>query len=156
MSDVKGSPGPKPYNVKYITDPTQDELREIAMKFCPAIMKTAYGNVNKLTKNKARMAKYTYIIAPESEKNNYSGNIIDPDKAKKLIEIQKRYIEKQGEIVEINGYYGIGDAGRPIQWLYDRECTNVGAMQQILSFPRSYVEPPEKLNKHLSPGFAWL
>ena len=153
MSDVKGSPGPKPYNVKYITDPTQDELREIAMKSCPAIMKTAYGNVNKLTKNKARMAQYTYIISPESEKNNYSGNIIDPDKAKKLIEIQKRYIEKQGELVEINGYYGIGDVGRPIQWLYDKMCTNVGAMQQILSFPRSYVEPPEKLNKPFEPGF---
>ena len=153
MSDVKGNPGPKPYNVKYITDPNQDELREIAMKFCPAIMKTAYGNINKLTKNKARMAQYTYIIAPESEKNNYSGNIIDPDKAKKLIEIQKRYIEKQGELVEINGYYGIGDVGRPIQWLYDKECTNVGAMQQILSFPRSYVEPSEKLNKPFEPGF---
>jgi phosphoenolpyruvate carboxykinase (ATP) len=153
MSDVKGNPGPKPYNVKYITDPSQDELREIAMKYCPAIMKTVYGNVNKLTKNKARMAKYTYIIAPESEKNNYSGNIIDHDKAKKLIEIQKRYIEKQGELVEINGYYGIGETGRPIQWLYDRECTNVGAMQQVLSFSRSYVEPPEKLNKPFEPGF---
>ncbi len=153
MSDVKGTPGPKPYNVKYITDPTQDQLREIAMKFTPAIMKTAYGSVNKLTKNKARMAKYTYIIAPESEKNNYSGNVIDPDKAKKLIEIQKRYIEKQGELIEINGYYGIGDVGRPIQWLYDKECTNVGAMQQILSFPRSYVEPPEKLKRPFEPGF---
>jgi len=153
MSNVKGSPGPKPYNVKYITDPSQDELRDIAMKSCTAIMKTAYGNVNKLTKNKARMAQYTYIIASESEKNNYSGNVIDPDKAKKLIEIQRRYIEKEGELVEINGYYGIGDVARPIQWLYDKLCTNVGAMQQILSFPRSYVEPQEKLKKPFEPGF---
>ncbi|MGB2697047.1 MAG: phosphoenolpyruvate carboxykinase (ATP) [Candidatus Zixiibacteriota bacterium] len=153
MSDIKGSPGPKTYNVKYITDPTQDQLREIALKSTPAIMKTAYGNLNKLTKNKARMAKYTYIIAPESEKNNYSGNVIDPDKAKKLIEIQKRYIEKQGEMIEINGYYGIGEAGQPVQWMYDKRCANVAAMQQILAFPRSHVEPPEKQKKPFNPGF---
>jgi phosphoenolpyruvate carboxykinase (ATP) len=153
MSDIKGSPGPKPYNVKYITDPTQDQLREMAMQFTPAVMKTAYGNINKLTKNKARMAKYTYIIAPASEKNNYSGNIIDPDKAKKLIEIQKRYIEKQGDLVEINGYYGIGDAAQALQLLYDKECTNVAAMQQILAFPRSYVEPPEKLKEPFNPRY---
>lgn len=153
MTNIKGNPGPKPYNVKYITDPTQDQLREIAMQFTPAVMKTAYGNINKLTKNKARMAKYTYIIAPASEKNNYSGNIIDPDKAKKLIELQKRYIEKQGDLVEINGYYGIGDAAQALQLLYDKECTNVAAMQQILAFPRSYVEPPGKLKEPFKPRY---
>ena len=153
MSVKRETRGPKPYNVKLITDPTQDQLREIAMKFTPAVMKTAYGNINKLTKNKARMAKYTYIIAPESEKNNYSGNIIDPAKARKLIEIQKRYIEKQGEMIEINAYYGIGGVAQPVQWLYDKRCANVAAMQQILAFSRSYVEPPEKLKEPFEPGF---
>jgi phosphoenolpyruvate carboxykinase (ATP) len=79
--------------------------------------------------------------------------VIDPDKAKKLIEIQKRYIEKQGELVEINAYYGIGEAGQPVQWLYDKRCANVAAMQQILAFPRSSAEPPEKLKQPFEPGF---
>ena len=154
MSTAKNSKlKPKPYNVKYISDPTQDQIKEIAMKSTPAIMKTAYGNVNKFSKNKARMAKYTYIIAPESEKNNYSGNVIDPDKAKKLIERQKAYIEKQGDLVEINGYYGIGKTAQPIQWLYDKEAANVAGMQQVLAFSRKKVESKEQIKNPFQPRY---
>ncbi len=153
MTQKTATRDPKPYNVKYIADPSQDQLRDLAMKSCPAIMKTAYGSINKLTRNKARMAKFTYIIASESEKSNYSGNTIDPDRARKLIEVQRRYIEKQGEMIEINAYYGTGGAGRPVQWLYDKRCANVAAMQQILAFPRSSAESPEKLKQPFEPGF---
>lgn len=143
----------KPYNVKYIVDPTQNELRELALKFTPAIMKTAYGNVDKFSRLKARMAKYTYIIAPESEKSNYSGNVIDPTKAQELIERQRAYIEKQGELIEINGYYGYGKGAMPIQWLYTKEAANVAGMQQVLAFPRSAIEPKDQLKQPFKPKF---
>jgi phosphoenolpyruvate carboxykinase (ATP) len=143
----------KPYNVKYITDPTQDQLRELALKFTPAIMKTAYGNINKLTRLKARMAKLTYCVAPESDKSKYSGNIIDPAKAQELIERQKAYIEKQGEIIEINGYYGYGKGAMPIQWLYTKEAANLAGMQQVLAFPRSAIESKEQLKQPFKPKF---
>ncbi len=143
----------KPYNVKYVEDPTQKELRELALKFTPAIMTTAYGNVNKITRLKARMAKLTYCIAPESDKSKYSGNIIDPAKAQELIERQRAYIEKQGEIIEINGYYGYGKGAMPIQWLYTKEAANLAGMQQVLAFPRSAIEPKEQLKQPFKPKF---
>jgi phosphoenolpyruvate carboxykinase (ATP) len=143
----------KPYNVKYVADPTQDELRELALKFTPAIMKTAYGNINKFSRNKARMAKYTYCIAPESDKGKYSGNIIDSAKAQELIERQRAYIEKQGELIEINGYYGYGKGAMPIQWLYTKEGANVAGMQQVLAFPRSAVESKDQLRQPFKPKF---
>ncbi len=144
---------PKPYNVKYITDPTQAELRELALKHTPAIMRTAYGNINKLTRLKARMAKLTYCIALESEKDNFSGNIIDPAKARELIERQKAYIEKKGTLIQINGYYGYGKGAVPVQWLYTVEAANVAGMQQVLAFSRSAVETAEQRKQPFKPMF---
>lgn len=143
----------KPYNVKYIQDPTQEELRKLALKFTPAIMKTAYGNIDKFSRLKARMAKCTHIIAPESEKNNYSATIIDPVKGKELIERQRAYIEKQGELIEINGYYGYGNGAVPVQWLYTKEAANVAGMQQVLAFSRSAIESKDQLKQPFKPKF---
>jgi len=143
----------KPYNVKYITDPTQEELRELALKHTPAIMKTAYGNINKLSRNKARMAKYTYCVTVESEKSKFSGNIIDPAKARELIEKQKAYIQKQGTLIEVNAYYGYGKGAVPIQWLYTLEGSNIAGMQQVLAFPRSAIETKEQLKQPFKPKF---
>jgi phosphoenolpyruvate carboxykinase (ATP) len=143
----------KPYNVKYIVDPTQEQLRELALKYTPAIMKTAYGNIDKLSRYKARMAKFTYCIAPESEKNNFSGNIIDPAKAGELIQRQKAYIEKKGTLIEINGYYGYGKGAVPVQWFYTSEAANIAGMQQVLAFSRSAVESKNQLNQPFEPKF---
>ena len=148
-----GNLAEKPYQVNYITNPSQKELRELALKHTPAIMKTAYGNIDKLTRYKARMAKFTYIIAPESEKSNYSGNIIDPAKARELIERQKAYIQKKGTLIEINGYYGYGKGAMPVQWFYTPEAANVAGMQQVLAFTRSAVESKDQLNLPFKPKF---
>ena len=143
----------KPYKVEYITDPTQEELRKLALKYTPAIMKTSYGNIDKFSRLKARMAKLTYIIAPESEKNNFSGSIIDPAKAQALIERQKAYIEKKGTLIGIHGYYGYGKRAVPVQWLYTPEAANLAGMQQVLAFPRSAVESKEQLSQPFKPQF---
>jgi phosphoenolpyruvate carboxykinase (ATP) len=144
---------PKPYDVKYLIDPSQAELRDLALKHTPAIMKTAYGNINKFTRLKARMAKRTYCIAPESEKGNFSGNIIDPAKARELIERQKAYIEKKGALIQIDGYYGYGKGAVPVQWLYTVEAANVAGMQQVLAFSRSAVETEEQRKRPFKPMF---
>ena len=36
--------GKFPYDVQYIINPSQKELRKLALKYTPAILKTAYGN----------------------------------------------------------------------------------------------------------------
>lgn len=143
----------KPYNVKYIIDPTQGELRDLTLKHAPTILKTAYGNIDKITRLKARKAKLTYCIAPESEKNNFSGAVIDPAKAQELIERQTAYIDKQGTLIEINGYYGYGKGAVPIQWMYTLEAANLAGMQQVLAFPRSAIENQEQLKGPFKPRF---
>ncbi len=143
----------KPYNVKYITDPSQKELRDLALKHAPSLMETAYGNINKITRLKARKAKLTYCLAPESDKDNFSGPIIDPAKAGELIERQKAFIEKQGTLIAINAYYGYGKGAVPIQWLYSLEAANLAGMQQVLAFPRSAIETKEQLSQPFKPRF---
>ena len=74
---------PRPFDVEYIENPTQPELRELAMQHTPCVQRTAVGSINKVTRNKARMAKYTYIIDTE---DRWSHQIIDPEKGRELIE----------------------------------------------------------------------
>ena len=158
----KPSEALKPYNVKYIENPSQRELRELALKYTPAVFVTAYQNLDKITRKKAREARYTYIIAPSSDAHLYSSKVIEPEKAEKLIERQKRYIEDKGTLIQIDGYLGIekGYAVK-VQWLYTLEGANVAGMQQVLSFPREMVEDETEL-KHpfvpfmrvvMTPGF---
>ncbi len=143
----------KPYNVKYIENPTQEELRKLALKYTPAIFKSKYGNLDKITRKKAREARYTYIIASPSEANLYSGKTIEPEKAEKLIEIQKKYIEDKGTLIQIDGYLGIekGYAVK-VQWLYTLEASNIAGMQQVLSFPREMVENDDELKYPFIPS----
>lgn len=121
-------------------NPSQEELRSLALQHTPAVIKTRYGSLNKISRNKARMAKWTYIIAEESQKELFSGNIISPGKAQDLIESQRLYIEKRGKLIEIDGYLGLGEKAVPVQWLYSPEGANIAGMQQILAFPRERAE----------------
>ncbi len=144
----------KPYDVHYIENPSQEELRKIALKHTPAIYKTAYGSLDKICRNKARMAKYTYVITSESNSSLYSHNVIDPQRAQKLLDLQKEFIEDSGEIIQIDGYYGIEPGyAVPLQLLYTREIANVAGMQQVLTFPRSMVESPDELKRPFRPLF---
>ena len=143
----------KPYNVRYIENPSQKELRELTLKHISTAFVSAYGNIDRITKRKARMQKYTYIIAPREDAHLYSVQIIEPDKAKKILEIQKKYIEKQGELIEINGYYGIGEKSVAVQAFYTKEAANVAGMQQVLMFPRERVETEDRLKRPFVPKF---
>lgn len=143
----------QPYNVNYIENPSQEVLKALALRHVPAIMRTAHENINKITRNKARMAQWTYIIASESDREKYSGNIIDPKKARRLIDSQRRHIEQRGTLIQIDGYLGLGKRATPVQWLYTLEGANIAAMQQILAFPRSAVETPDQLNGPFQPLF---
>jgi len=134
-----------PYKVKYLTNLPQDELRKLALKHTPAMMETAYGNLNKITFNKARKAAWTYIIAPAADADQYSGQLIEADKAEKLLASVKEYIEKKGTLIEIQGYEGLGPRAVGVQWLYTPEIANVAGMQQVMAFPREMVETKEQL-----------
>lgn len=142
----------KPYNVKYIENPTQSELKKLSLKHTPSMMKTKYGNLNKISRCKARKAKLTYIIGPESDADKWSSKMISPEKAEEIIERQKKYIEDKGTLIVINGYEGIDkNYAVPVQWMYTLEGANVAGMQQILAFPREMVEDKDELKKPFIP-----
>ena len=100
---------PRPFDVEYIENPTQPELRELALAHTPCVQQTAVGSINKVSRNKARMAKYTYIIDTQ---DRWSHQIIDPDKARGLIERQAKYIADKGKLIAIDGYVGSGLTAR--------------------------------------------
>jgi len=144
---------PRPFDVEYIENPGQAELRELALAHTPCVQKTAVGSINKITRNKARMAKYTYIIDTQ---DRWSHQIIDPEKARGLIERQAKYIADKGKLIAIDGYSGLGNGAFGTTWLYTIEGANIAGMQQILAFPRSDVESKEQLAQPFKPTFRLI
>lgn len=130
------------FKARLIEDPSQQELRNLALEFTPAVQRTKVGNLNKISRNKSRVAQYTYILAPDADKAKYSGKTMPREQAQRLIDRQRAYIEEAGELIAVNGYLGLGEHAYGVQWLYTKEGANIAGMQQILSFPRSAVEKP--------------
>ncbi len=141
---------PRPFDVEYIENPSQAELRELALEHTPCVQQSAAGSINKVSRNKARMAKYTYIIDTQ---DRWSHQIIDPDEARGLIARQAEYIADKGKLIAIDGYSGLGKGAYATTWLYTLEGANIAGMQQILAFPRSAVESTEELQKPFQPTF---
>lgn len=137
---------------KLLVDPSQETLKSLALEHTPCCFKTAHGSINKIARNKARMAKFTYVIDRKQEPDTYSHKTISPEKAQALIAAQRQYIEGKGEIIVINGYVGLGSAAIPTQWCYTVEGANIAGMQQILSFPRQEVESQADLAKEFQPA----
>lgn len=144
----------RPFDVEYLDNPSQDELRALCRERTPAVLTTHVGSVNKLTRNKARMAKYTYIIT--EDEGAWSQNTIAPAKARDLIAQQRAYIEDKGELIAVDGYVGLGERAFGATWLYTPEGANIAGMQQILAFPRSDVEDAESLGKPFQPTFRLI
>jgi phosphoenolpyruvate carboxykinase (ATP) len=139
---------PRPFDVEYIENPSQSELRDLAMKHTPCVQRTAVGSINKITRNKARMAKYTYVIDTQ---DRWSHQIIDPAKARELIDRQAKYIADKGKLIAIDGYSGLARGAFGTTWLYTLEGANIAGMQQILAFPRSAVETEEEMKQPFKP-----
>ena len=92
-----------------------------------------------VARNKARKARYTYVIAPEEDAEKYSCRIIDRQRAEALIGRQKVYIEETGTLLEVRGFIGLGPRAVGTQWLYTPEAANIAGMQQVLAFPTGDV-----------------
>lgn len=138
-------------NVRFMRNPSQATLRALALKQTPAVVKTRYGNLDKISRNKSRVAQYTYIVAPETEKGAFSSTLIDPGKADRLISAQRQYLESCGEVIAIEGYYGLGEHAVGVEWNYSPEGANIAGMQQVLAFPRDAVESPAQLARPFVP-----
>ena len=89
--DTADGPDPRPFDVDYIENPDQDTLRALTLEHTPSLLQTKVGSLNKVTRNKARMAKYTYILSTDG--SAWSQNVIDPDKGRALIARQRDYIK---------------------------------------------------------------
>ncbi len=131
---------PRPFDVTYIENPSQETLRTLAREHTPAVLTTRVGSLDKISRNKARMAKYTYVVAPPEQADRWSHQVIEPSRASELIERQRRYIEEKGRLLAIDGYLGIGPRAVPCTWLYTLEGANIAGMQQVLAFSRRRVE----------------
>jgi len=142
---------PNPYVAKIIANPSQAQLRDLAERHTPCVLRTAHGNLDKISRNKSRMAQYTYVVSDEPDAaRKYSAKVLDRATAQVQIERQRRYIEHQGTLVQIDGYLGLGERAARVQWLYTLEGANIAGMQQVLAFPVEAVEgrghpprPPE-------------
>jgi len=124
----------RPFSVTYIENPTQDNLKKLSLKHTPLATVTLNNSINKNTRNKARMAKYTYIVT-DTHASEWSHQTISVKDAKKYIDAQKEYIESQDFAIAIDGSIGNSDKAVPITWIYSPEGANIAGMQQILSFP---------------------
>jgi phosphoenolpyruvate carboxykinase (ATP) len=140
-----------PFDVHYMTNPSQEELRKLAVEHTLACWETKYGGINKISRNKARFAKYTYLVAPDEDSHLYSGQTIPPEKAMEYIQRAWDFIHLKGKLIEVQAYYGLGEHTFPIQWFYTLQGANVAGMQQTLSFPREEVETPEQLARPYQP-----
>lgn len=142
-----------PFSVETLANPSQATLRALALEHTPHCVETIYGSINKVARNKARMAKYTYVIDRAAAPDDYSHNTIEPAKAELLIAAQAEYIAAQGKLILIDGYVGVGPRAVPVQWCYTIEGANIAGMQQILSFPRARVEGEEAAKQPFAPAF---
>ena len=127
------------YGVSRRVNPTGAELRELALAHTPHMLTTSFGNLNKVSRNKARMAKHTYVITDGSA-DAWSHKTLSRADADALIEQQAAYIRESGELIEVQGWLGVGPRAVPVQWLYTVEGANIAGMQSVLSFPRERVE----------------
>ena len=124
----------RPFDVEYLLNPSQQKLRELALKHTPCTFETSHGNLMKVSRNKARMAKYTYIIDDESPPDTFSHQVITSAKATELIDLQRTYIEGTGMLIEIRGTLGLGPRAVVTQWLYTVEGANIAGMQSQMTF----------------------
>lgn len=115
---------PRPYAVEYVANPSQDELRRLALDHTPAVLRTAHGNLDKISRNKSRVAQYTYVISDDPDAGRkLSAKTIDSAAAADLIRRQREYIEDRGRLIQIDGYLGLGERAAKVQWLYTLERT---------------------------------
>ncbi|MEE9382809.1 MAG: phosphoenolpyruvate carboxykinase (ATP) [Nannocystaceae bacterium] len=143
---------PIPFSVEVLANASQEQLRQLALEHTPHCVRSAHGTINKVARNKARMAKYTYVIHREGDASAYSHNTIVPATAQALINQQAEYIRNKGKLIAIEGYIGLGERSVPCQWLYTLEAANIAGMQQVLSFPRDQVEAKERQGHPFSPA----
>jgi len=125
---------PVPYSVPVSLLSDADDLQGLALEETPVCLRTGLGNVVKQSRNKARMAKYTYVIADPSETDKYSQKLMSRADADALIARQTAYIEEKGRLLEVRGFLGVGPRAVPVQWLYTPEAANIAAMQRIMAF----------------------
>jgi len=137
---MSSTPIRRRFPVSYIENPTQEQLRKLAELHTPATMRTSAGSINKVSRNKARMAKYTYIIE-DGDSSSWSHQTISSDKALELIMRQEEYIKSRGTVLVIDGYIGTGTRKVAATWYYTLEASNIAGMQQVLAFP-----PDEEFN----------
>jgi phosphoenolpyruvate carboxykinase (ATP) len=154
IADLTSGLNPRPFDgLTYFENPGQDALRSLALKHTPAILETGVGSLNKLTRNKARMAQYTYIIADDPPAGAWSQKTISRARAQELISLQDTYIRERGSLIAIDGYAGLGPRAVGATWLYTTEGANIAGMQQVLAFPRHEVESEAQLAQPFIPTF---
>ncbi len=140
-----------PYQVDVVNNPTQNDLRGLAQRHAPHVYESRTGNLNRITRCKARMAQSTYIIAPMPDQSLYSCKVMLRERAERLIQHQREFIERGGGLIRIDGYLGPDPHSPAVQWLYSPDAANIAGMQQVLAFGRDVRESAEQLAQPFEP-----
>jgi len=130
---------PVPYSATVHRLEPGDDLHTLAIEETPVSQRTQMRSVVKFSRNKARMAKFTYVIADAADADKYSQKRMSREQADALIARQAAYIEEKGRLLEVRAFLGVGRRAVPVQWLYTPEAANIAAMQQVLGFPPERV-----------------
>jgi phosphoenolpyruvate carboxykinase (ATP) len=144
------------YSVEMLVNPSQATLRELALEHTPFCERTSDGSINKISRNKARVAGYTYIIDRKGDASAFSHNVIKPEHAQQLIDGQTQYINQKGKLIIVQGWIGLGERAVPVEWAYTVEGANIAGMQQILAFPRERAESAESQALPFEPAFRLI
>ena len=133
----------RPYMVSYLDNPNQEQLKQLASLHTPNVMETSSGSLNKVSRNKARMAKYTYVVVDDLEEEPaWSHQVMLAADASILIRGQESYIREKGELIVLDGYIGSGERAVGATWYYTLEGANIAGMQQVLAFPKEAGPQP--------------
>ena len=151
VMSASSRPDPRPFAIRYIDNPDQGALKQLTLEHTPGVLTTRVGSLNKVTRNKARMAMYTYVITEQPQR--WSQKSIAPSDAEALIAAQRAYIQARGEMIAIDGYVGLGERAFGATWLYTTEGANIAGMQQVLAFPREDVETAAQRAQPFRPHF---
>jgi len=124
-----------------IDNPSQDELRRLALQHTPNMAKTARGSLNKVASiAKARSAGNTAVIA--NDPALHTCKTMPSAEAARIIASQDRYIAKS-DLIRIDGWLGCDPETRVAITLWmTKEGANVAGMQQVMYFPVTAEERP--------------
>ena len=121
-------------------NPTQQEMREWALRLTPGIQRTEFENLNYRAQVTARLSESTFFVTDDESNPK---NTISRSEYERWALLQNAYISTS-EMILIEGYIGADkDFRTGCRLFIEKTQANIAAMQQQLYFPKDDEWWPE-------------